>query len=142
MIAIVFKNLWCRVRDTFVDMYKGGIGNLIAEKRYFKAIIDICLIIGFGYLIVNFGNSMSVGLISIGMMMTILNRITATDDSFIIIDVTKPFLTIAMFSMVSVLYSFIRETAVFTSVLVIPLMTNQVEERVRLYYKQLTPCKG
>ena len=123
MIAIVFKNLWCRVKGTFIDMYEGGIGNLIAEKRYFKAIIDICLIFSFMLLAIAYPSTIVIIVFSYGFLLTILNRITAVEDHFVLVDLTKPFLTIY-------LLTWIRFISFASSVLSIPLMTRQIEERL------------
>lgn len=123
MIVRIFKSVWCRIKNSFIDIYQGGIGNLIAEKRYFKAIIDICLIFSFMLLAIAYPLTIVIIVFSYGFLLTILNRITVTEDNFVLVDLTKPFLT--MF-----LLTWVRFISFVSSVISIPLMTRQMEKRL------------
>ena len=133
--------LYKRIKNVAYDIYHGGIGQLISKRRWLKALLDMFLIASYFYAVIYYGSTMAIALISVGLIMTIFNKITAIEEGFIVVDLTKPFLTIAAFSFVSVLYSFVRETALVCSVFLIPVMTRQIEERISKYYNELTPSE-
>ena len=141
-IKKILKSLLSRIINVFSGLYENGIGDLISNKRWFKGVIDVVLLCIYIYFVVYYGYMIPVALVSMGIMMTIINRLTATEDGFIMIDITKPFLTIALFSFVSVIYSFVREAAIISSVLIVPVMTKQIHDRIDQYYNQLTPVSG
>jgi len=132
MIVNVFRNIWYRIKNAFVDIYQGGIGNLIAEKRYFKAIMDVMLIALFIFCAVTYPLTLIMIVFSYGFLLTILNRVTVTEDNFVLVDLTKPFLTVF-------LLTWVRSISFISSVISIPLMTRQMEKRLELYHQSLTP---
>ncbi|RLA61772.1 MAG: hypothetical protein DRQ78_08455, partial [Epsilonproteobacteria bacterium] len=122
MIVQVFKNIWYRIKNAFIDIYHDGIGNLIAERRWFKAILDVGLIVLFVFCAITYPLTLIMIVFSYGFLMTILNRVTATEDGFVLVDLTKPFLTVF-------LLTWVRSISFISSVISIPLMTRQMEKR-------------
>jgi len=126
-IVRIFKNLYNRIKNTFVDIYQSGIGNLITERRWFKAIIDIALISMFIFCAITYPLTLIMIVFSYGFLMTILNRVTYTEDGFVLVDLTKPFLTIF-------LLTWVRSISFMSSIISIPLLTRQIEKRIELHY--------
>jgi len=131
-IVSIFKNVWFRIKNTIVDIYQGGIGDLIRKRRWFKTIMDIALTILFVFCSTVYPLTLIMIVVSYGFLLTVLNRVTATEDSFVLVDLTKPFLTVF-------LLTWIRFISLASSVISIPLMTKQIEDRFKLYRQSLTP---
>jgi len=125
LIIKLLKNILKRIYDSFMNIYTQGVKDLLINKRYIKALVDIFLIFLFiyGFLFFPFTSIMIV--ICYGLLMSILNRVTYTEDGFVLADMTKPFLTIF-------LLTWVRHISLFMSFFSIPLLTRQIENR---YYE-------
>ena len=94
--------------------------------------MDIALTILFVFCSTVYPLTLIMIVVSYGFLLTVLNRVTATEDSFVLVDLTKPFLTVF-------LLTWIRFISLASSVISIPLMTKQIEDRFKLYRQSLTP---
>lgn len=138
MIVRIFKNIINKITGSFKVMYANGIKDIIDNKRILKGVIDTIIICVYAWFVIYLGHTFVVNLISIGVLMTVINRILEGGDDVILIDISKPFLTIGLFSLVSVLYSFVRESSIVMSILIIPVMTNQIIIKYQLYMDELS----
>ena len=122
LIIKVLKNIIKRIYNSFMNIYTQGIRDLLINKRYIKAFIDILLILLFIYGFLFYPFTFLVVVVCYGLLMTILNRITYTKDGFVLADIVKPFLTVF-------LLTWVRHISLFMSFFSIPLLTKQIENR-------------
>ncbi len=131
--------LYQKATSILTRLWELGIGDLLSNKRYVKAIIDLICVATWCYLVVMYYHTPYMAVAGVALIMVVFSRIFTINGDYIFSELVQPFITIAVYSFCSLLYWYVLEFALLAGILLLPCMTNEICQQYQSYYTELSP---
>lgn len=135
---VLLGRIWNRIKNVTLDYWRGGIRDLVVNRRLGKAVIDLALMVGWFFTAAFYPIPMVTDLLGISFATSVLSRMFTLESSMAS-DFINPFIIIGVFTFSTFLWNWYRDVIMVISFFVIPRITQDFKERVSHYYTELTP---
>lgn len=141
IIGKLFSSFWCKLKRTFNVLYSNGLKDILINKRFKKAIVDVLLCIAWLFCLSIYGSNTYITILGVAIVMAVMSMLFNIEGESFLADMLNPFITMAVYALSAFIFFWYIDVALVLGFILIPNVTNEISTKYKEYAnKELSEC--